>query len=86
VPEYLFVISGGVAEGQEESIKQAVAAHGNEVDVSVIDIWNRSGTLAALVNPTRRAKFGPVVVELLRKMRKFESANVAAELWNQITG
>jgi hypothetical protein len=86
VPEYVFVISGGVAKGEEESIKRAITAHANEVDVGLIDIWSSSATLAALLNPTRRARFGPYVVELLRKMRKFDSANAAAELWNQITG
>lgn len=86
VPEYVFVISAGVLKGQEESIEQAMSAQAEQVDVSVINIWSSSATLAALLNPTRRAIFGPWVVELLRKMRKFDSANAAAELWNRITG
>jgi len=38
-----------------------------------------------MLNPARRAKFGAKVVDLLREMRKFESANTAAELWNRLT-
>ena len=85
VPEYLFVYSAGLAEGQETEIKAAIAAHDEEVDSILLDIWNVGVAMAAMLNPLRRAKFGGYVVELLRKMRKFESANHAAELWNKIT-
>ncbi len=86
VPEYLFVISDGVAEGQKAAIREAIHAHSKEVDMGLVDISKQSELLAAMLNPIRRAKFGDSVVELLRKMRKFESANAAAELWNKITG
>jgi hypothetical protein len=86
VPEYLFVISDGIVEGQGTAIKDALRSHGLEVDSVLLDIWKVGVPLAALLNPIRRAKFGLSVVELLRKMRKFESANAAAELWNQLTG
>jgi len=86
VPEYLFVISAGVAEGQNAAIRKAILAHSKEVDLGLVDIWKQAGLLAAMLNPVRRAKFGDSVAELLREMRKFESANAAAELWNKITG
>lgn len=48
-------------------------------------IREQSALLASVLNPVRRADFGASVVELLREMRKFDSANAAAELWNRIT-
>ena len=86
VPEYLFVISAGIVAGQEEAIKDALTKHAQEIDLEFVDIWEQSRLLAALLNPSRRSKFGGVVVDLLRKMRKFDSANAAADLWNKITG
>jgi hypothetical protein len=86
VPEYLFIISAGVVEGQAEAIKESIVAHAKEVDLALVDIWKQAPVLAAMLNPARRAKFGLSVVNLLRKMRKFESANVAAVLWNRLTG
>jgi hypothetical protein len=56
-----------------------------EVDIAVINIWKEAALLVGMLNPYRRAKYGTEVVELMRAMRKFESANVAATLWNQIT-
>ena len=83
VPEYLFVSSAGLE--QEVEIRAAIKAHAGEVDSILLDIWKIGVPMAAMLNPIRRARFGECTVELLRKMRKFESANAAAELWNQIT-
>ena len=85
VSEYLFVVSAGVVKGQKNAIKKAILAHADEVDVALLDIWKQAGVLAAMLNPSRRVKFGSAVVELLRKMRKFESANAAVELWGRLT-
>ena len=85
VPEYLFVVSEGIAQGQEKAISEAMLAHEKEVDLALVDIWKEMRLLTTMLNPIRRGKFGTVVVELLRKMRKFDSANAAAELWNRIT-
>lgn len=35
------------------------------------------------LNPTRRAFFGNKIVEILRDIRKFDTAKIAAEMWNQ---
>jgi len=86
VPEYHFVIAAGLAAGQEKQIKEELSAHSAEVDLLLVDIWHAKTLLAGILNPVRRARFGMKVVELLRRMRRFESANQAAELWNKITG
>ena len=86
VPEYHFVIAAGLAAGQEKQIKEELAAHSAEVDLLLVDIWHAKTLLAGILNPVRRARFGMKVVELLRRMRRFESANQAAELWNKIIG
>ncbi|HEY3857654.1 MAG TPA: restriction endonuclease, SacI family [Verrucomicrobiae bacterium] len=86
VLEYVFVISSGIAEGQETAIKEALHAHSKNVDLLLIDILKQTGFLASLLNPFRRAKFGLCVVDSLRAMRKFDTANIAADLWNKITG
>ena len=86
VPEYHFIIAAGLAVGQEKQIKEELDAHSAEVDLLLVDIWRSKTLLAGILNPIRRARFGEMVVELLRAMRKFESANQAAELWNKITG
>jgi hypothetical protein len=86
VPEYHFVIAAGLAAGQEKQIREELEVHSTEVDLLLVDIWRAKTLLAGILNPIRRARFGQVVVELLRAMRKFDSANKAAELWNKITG
>ncbi len=85
VPEYHFVIAAGLATGQEKLIKEELNAHSPEVDLLLVDIWHAKTLLAGILNPVRRARFGDKVVELLLAMRKFESANQAAELWNKLT-
>lgn len=86
VPEYHFVIAAGLAPGQEKQIKKEIDAHSAEIDLLLVDIWQVKMLLVCLLNPIRRARFGEVVVELLKEMRKPESANQAAELWNKLTG
>lgn len=85
VREYNFVIAAGLARGQHAEISAAIRKSAKDVDASIIDIRDGIHTLAAILNPARRAGYGELVVELLREMRKFESANAAAELWNEIT-
>jgi len=85
VPEYNFVISAGIVRGEEALIEEAIHKNSGHVDLAVVDVHKELQLLAAMLNPVRRAKFGTVVVELLREMRKFESANAAAEIWNGIT-
>jgi hypothetical protein len=86
VPEYFFVISDGLAAGQEELIMETLQKHSAQIDLSLVDIWRNARRYADVLNPIRRAQFGTVVVKLLREMRKFDSANAAAEIWNKITG
>ena len=83
--EYNFVYSQGLERGKEAAIKTAIKDSVDACDVTLINIWDESELLAAMLNPVRRASFGTVVVELLRAMRKFESANQAADLWNSVT-
>ncbi len=85
VPEYHFVIAAGLAKGQEKQIIEEINAHSSEIDLLLVDIWHANRLLAGILNPIRRAKFGGIVVNLLRVMRKFESANYAAEIWNNLT-
>lgn len=85
VPEYHFVIAAGFATGQERQIKKELRKYSTEVDLLLVDIRRAKTLLAGILNPVRRAKFGAMVVKLLRSMRKFDSANQAAELWNRIT-
>jgi hypothetical protein len=83
VPEYNFVLSAGIVSGQEKSIAEIVKKGAGGIDVAVIDIWRDLELLCAALNPLRRSKFGSLMVEMLREMRKFESANLGAELWNK---
>lgn len=85
VPEYRFVISAGIVPAQERQILEALHEHSGKIDLPLIDISKDIRLLAAMLNPAGRAKLGPLVVEFLRKMRKFESANSAADLWNTFT-
>jgi hypothetical protein len=85
VPEYLFVIASRVIKDQETAIRDAIAKHSREIDLAVVDIREQVPLLAIMLNPLRRSMFGTRVVELLRTMRKFESANAAATIWNRLT-
>lgn len=85
VPEYHFIIAAGLERGQEQNIITEINLNSSEIDILLVDIWQYYSLLAGILNPIRRAVFGEKVVELLRLMRKFDSANEAAELWNKIT-
>ncbi|MGH9860539.1 MAG: restriction endonuclease, SacI family [Candidatus Acidiferrales bacterium] len=84
VPEYHFVLSAGVVVGQESLATEIVEKFSGQIDLRIIDIWTEAPLLAAALNPIRRGKFGMVTVQLLREMRKFESANKAVEIWNEL--
>jgi hypothetical protein len=83
-PEYHFVIAAGMAPDQEKLIIAELAAHVDEIDLLLVNIWDSATLLAGILNPVRRAKFGEKVVELMNVMRKFDSANRATELWNEL--
>lgn len=85
VQEYLFIISDGFAPEQEEKIKEVIDECSDSIDSRVMSIYKVASLYATMLNPKRRALFPVEVVRLLRDMRKFESANEAAEIWNQIT-
>ncbi len=85
VPEYVFVISHGIETGQEEAVAEALKLHGVKMDLALIDIWEHARLIAITLNPLRRGRFGECVAGLLQRMRKFESANKAAEIWNRLT-
>lgn len=85
VPEYHFVIAAGVKPGQTSQIEEELAAHSGKLDLLLVDIWQSKTLLAGILNPIRRARFGGLVVGFLRDMRKFKSADIAAELWNAVT-
>lgn len=82
VPEYHFVIADRLANGQEQEISDEIENHADELDLLLVDIWGRKNFMAGILNPVRRTQLGPTIVRLLREMKKFESANVAAERWN----
>lgn len=86
VPEYLFVYSDGFAKGQEETIRAAIRANSPRIDVALVNIWEENLSFVKVLSPRRRAVFGESVVALLRQMRKFDTADSAAELWNSIKG
>jgi hypothetical protein len=83
--EYLFVISAGVDANDKEEIQKTLKAASGKVDSAVIEIAEETERYARSLNPVRRAKFGLEVVVHLRNMRKFESANAAVDLWNELT-
>jgi hypothetical protein len=82
VPEYIFVVSEGVVAADEDAIRKVLEESSSKIDSDIIFMQEEAPRYAFMLNPTRRAKFGIEVVRLLKKMRKFESANKAADLWN----
>jgi hypothetical protein len=84
VPEYLFVVSVGIGTGQEAAVRSALNDAAKTIDTDLVDIYQELPWLVRALNPHRRGQFGEVVVALCRKMRKFDSANAAAELWNKV--
>lgn len=85
VPEYLFIYSAGLQDEQENEIKEAITKNSGKIDLALVNVWQEMHPLAKALNPKRRAIFGETVTDLLREMRKFDSANVAAEIWNRLT-
>lgn len=85
VPEYHFVIADGLAAGQTKQIRDEIKANSSEIDLILVDIWNSKTLLVGIINPLRRAQFGEKVEKLLRDMRRFDTANIAAKLWNSVT-
>ncbi len=83
-PEYLFVYAAGLAVEQKAAIEVIITRNSNRLDLAIIDIHEAAPALAAIMNPRRRAVFGSVVADFLRDMRRFDSANAAAELWNSM--
>jgi hypothetical protein len=84
-PEYCFVIAVGMAEGQEEDIREAIRDALTSIDVSVLGISEAMQPWAVALNPARRSRFGELVSSILRNaMRRHDVANVAAELWNSL--
>ncbi|PQO47404.1 restriction endonuclease, SacI family [Blastopirellula marina] len=85
IPEYVFVCAEGLADGQEQTIKQEIADASEEMDAILLDISKASQYWATALNPERRAQFGEVTATLLRdSMKRKEVANEAAELWNSL--
>jgi len=85
VPELHFITAAGLSKGQEKLIRKELDAYSNEIDLLLVDIWSTRQLLAGILNPIRRAKFGETVVNLMNTMRRFESANQAADIWNKLT-
>jgi len=86
VPQYLFVCASGEAPEQERAIREALAAGAESLDVAVVNIFEEFPALAKVLGPNRRAVFGQAVTKFLWEMRRPESANEAAELWNELGG
>lgn len=82
--EYIFVVAAGLQTGQEEAIRKRIAAASELADVSLVDASRDFVPILKLIGPHRRQKLGQCVVELLRKMREFNCADEAAQLWNNI--
>jgi hypothetical protein len=84
VPEYCFITAEGLAKGQEVEINAEI--EGQTLDVSVVDIYEATRYWAVALNPSRRAQFGEKVASILRDdMRRHDSANAAASLWNSLS-
>jgi len=84
IPEYIFVCASGIANGQENEINKIIKSNSSSLDLSIIDIWKEWSIFVKTLNPKRRAYFGDSVVKVLRDIRKFDSANEAAELWGAL--
>ena len=66
-------------------MESAITRGAQSIDTALVDIYQELPWLVRSLNPKRRGQFGGIVVTFCRKMRKFESANAAAELWNALT-
>ncbi|MBL8813681.1 MAG: restriction endonuclease, SacI family [Planctomycetaceae bacterium] len=85
VSEYVFITAAGIANDDEPAIREFIKLHVEELDVELFDIFDVAPSWAVALNPRRRGVFGQTVSELLREsMHKSDSANKAAELWNEL--
>jgi hypothetical protein len=85
VLEYCFVTAEGLAKGQEKDVHRAVEEALDSLDVSVLDIVEAVKCWAVALNPVRGAQFGDRVATILRDdMRRHDTANAAADLWNSL--
>ena len=85
VPEYCFVMAEGLVKGQERAIESEIEEALDTLDVSILDIHEVAKPWAVALNPIRRSQFGDRVASILRdSMRRHDTANVAAELWNSL--
>lgn len=82
--EYVFVIASGFQSGQEQKILQRLEDSKRGADISLIEAKRDFPIFLKMIGPHRRKQFGPIVVELLRQMREFDSADQAADLWNRL--
>ena len=82
--EYVFVVAAGLQKGQEDAIAERISLASKHGDVSLIDAHREFIPMLKMIGPHRRQKFGQCVVELLRNMREFDSAEAAAAIWNEL--
>lgn len=82
--EYLFIVAAGLQKGQENAIMERIGRANQEGDVSLIDAHRELTPMLKLIGAHRRQKFGQCVVELLKSMREFNTADSAASLWNEL--
>jgi len=81
--ECVFVTSAGLQPGEEQAVKNRIAAAARTSDVSLVDANRDFAAFLKLLGPHRQ-RLGQCVTELLRKMREFDSADEAARLWNKL--
>ena len=84
VPEYCFVFADGLKRGQESKINSEVVKERENLDLVLIDIHESIKPWASVLNPARRSIFADSLVKLLREIRQFDIANIAANMWNDM--
>ena len=82
ISEYVFVYSQGIESQSDKTIRDAISINEGKLDILLIDIWDELPRVVRLLNPSQRSKFGDTIVNRLRKMRRFETANNIADIWN----
>lgn len=85
VCEYVFVYAAGLAAGQEDRIAEIIKKASSDLDVFLLDAQDITVQWLAALNPYRRREFGKICVDLLRnQLRRADTANEAARLWNAL--
>jgi hypothetical protein len=84
VTEYCFVFAEGLDRTQESDINSEIIEERKNLDVILIDIYEAMKAWASALNPARRIIFGDKVVKILREIRQFDTANTAANVWNEL--